>query len=263
MPKRPRQPTSPDDGRPAPPPPPPASLVKLLKKEKKVVEYFTALQANLEYDVKKWKRRARECQEESRNLKEQVDEFKNEPPRLTNSQTEETTLKEKPSNESGGQIPGQANQSQPPTEGIPVEDAMFNFESSSDEEKNENDEKKGATRSNLAGFAINGDILESSDDEASLPPPKKTTKRPSGYLPPQDGNITKSISQAEPNTDYHDEDFALKQLIEADKCLQRLGIKLVDEHEVVVVDEPATGMVAEEGALEKESLNIADVLMSP
>ena len=102
---------------------------------------------------------------------------------------------------------------------------MFNFESSSDEEKNENDEKKGATRSNLTGFAINGDMLESesSDDEAPSPPPKKTTKRQSGYSAAQDGSIAKSISQAGSNTAYFDEKFALKQLIEADKCLQRLA----------------------------------------
>ena len=256
MPKRPRQPISSDDGRPDPPPPPPASLVKLLQKDKKAVQYFTALQANLEYDVKKWKRRAREYQEESRDLKEQVDEFKQKPPRLTNSQSKETIFKEKPSNDSGGQIPVQEKQSKPPSEGTPVEDAMFNFESSSDEEKNENDEKKGATRSNLTGFAINGDMLESesSDDEAPSPPPKKTTKRQSGYSAAQDGSIAKSISQAGSNTAYFDEKFALKQLIEADKCLQRLGIRLVDEDEVVVVGESATGLVVVEGALEKETL---------
>jgi hypothetical protein len=253
MPKRPRQPTPPDDGRPDPPPPPPASLVKLLKKEKKMLEYFTALQANLEYDVKKWKRRAREYQEESRNLKEQVDELKQRPPRLLASQTKETNLKEKPSSNSGAQIAGQANQSQPPTDIIPVEDAMFEFESSSDEEKNENDEKEEAARSTHTGLAINGDMLGSSDDEASSPPPKKTTKRRSGNSAPQAGNITKYLSIAQSNADYYDEEFALKQLIEADLCLQRLGIKLVDEHEVV--DEPATELVAEEGALEKENLS--------
>jgi hypothetical protein len=256
MPKRPRQPMSSDDGRPNPPPPPPASLVKLLKKEEKVLEYFTALQANLEYDVKKWKRRAREYQEESRNLKEQVDESEKKPPRLTNSQTNKTTLKEKPSNDSGDQIPGQESQSKSPTEGIPVEDAMFNFESSSDEEKNENDGNKGATRSNFTGLAINGDMLES-DDEASSPPPKNTTKRQSDYSALPDGNITKYFSRAESNTGYYDEKFALRQLVEADECLHRLGIKLVDEHQVeveVMVDEPATKLAAVEGTLEKETL---------
>jgi hypothetical protein len=65
MPKR-KRPSQPD--RPPPPPPPPKSLVSLLKSDKKVLQYFTLLQANLEADTQKWKGRAGEYQKECEEL---------------------------------------------------------------------------------------------------------------------------------------------------------------------------------------------------
>lgn len=54
--------------RPPPTPPPPASLVKLLGKDKKVLQYFQALQANLESDVQIWKDRAHAWEQQVKAL---------------------------------------------------------------------------------------------------------------------------------------------------------------------------------------------------
>jgi hypothetical protein len=69
MPKR-KRPSQPD--RPPPPPPPPQSLVNLLKSDKKVLQYFTLLQANLEADKQKWKGRAGDYQKECEELKKKL-----------------------------------------------------------------------------------------------------------------------------------------------------------------------------------------------
>eukprot|EP00980_Cylindrotheca_fusiformis_P015976 scaffold4690_cov116-Cylindrotheca_fusiformis.AAC.6 len=62
-----------DGEKPDPPPPAPAPLVKLLQKNSKVLKYFQSLQANLDYDVQKWKNRARKHQAESAEWKEKAD----------------------------------------------------------------------------------------------------------------------------------------------------------------------------------------------
>ena len=58
---------------PAPPPPPPAPLVKLIQKNSQVLQYFEALQANLDYDVEKWKKRARHHEAKSLEWKEKFE----------------------------------------------------------------------------------------------------------------------------------------------------------------------------------------------
>ena len=77
--KRPRQqsfPTHlPAQPPPAPPPIPPKSLISLIRANKSVLQYFTSLQENLEYDVKKWKIRAQQAE---RKLKE----LQNEPTKV-------------------------------------------------------------------------------------------------------------------------------------------------------------------------------------
>lgn len=69
--KRQRKESDSKDGgeqRPSPPPPAPPSLIRLLKKDKKVLEYFRALQVNLNYDVEKWKKRSHAYKEELEEL---------------------------------------------------------------------------------------------------------------------------------------------------------------------------------------------------
>jgi len=56
---------------PSPTPPPPKSLINLLRSNKNVFSYFTSLQKNLEYDVKKWKQRARNAEKQLELLKQQ------------------------------------------------------------------------------------------------------------------------------------------------------------------------------------------------
>mmetsp|Transcript_25582 Transcript_25582/g.37787 ORF Transcript_25582/g.37787 Transcript_25582/m.37787 type:complete len:998 (-) Transcript_25582:10-3003(-) len=71
MPKRKRE-ESVNDERPPPPPPPPAALVRLLQSNKKVLEYFTLLQANLDYDKQKWKNRSSSLKRECEDLRKKV-----------------------------------------------------------------------------------------------------------------------------------------------------------------------------------------------
>ena len=67
---------------PNPPPPPPASLVRLIRKDPKVLHYFQALQANLSWDVKKWKQKARMLQAEKDKLlpQQQQQQEETQPP---------------------------------------------------------------------------------------------------------------------------------------------------------------------------------------
>ena len=44
-------------------PDPPPALIKLLQKDKKVLNYFTSLQSNLNLDVKRWKDKALDYKE--------------------------------------------------------------------------------------------------------------------------------------------------------------------------------------------------------
>jgi len=54
-------------------PDPPPALIKLLQKDKKVLNYFTSLQANLNLDVKRWKDRALEYKQKYQELLQQTD----------------------------------------------------------------------------------------------------------------------------------------------------------------------------------------------
>jgi hypothetical protein len=65
--------------RPDPPPPPPASLVRLIQKDAAVLEYFQALQSNLDFDVQKWKSRARSFEQEREILQKEVTQLKAQP----------------------------------------------------------------------------------------------------------------------------------------------------------------------------------------
>ena len=60
---------------PTPVPDPPASLIKLLQKDKKVLQYFTSLQENLNLDVKRWKNKALEYKAKAKKLQEQNDDL--------------------------------------------------------------------------------------------------------------------------------------------------------------------------------------------
>eukprot|EP00977_Amphora_coffeiformis_P007157 scaffold1562_cov170-Amphora_coffeaeformis.AAC.10 len=55
--------------RPPPPPPPPKSLVQLLRQDQSVLDYFQALQANLEADVQIWKDRAKDWERQVKELR--------------------------------------------------------------------------------------------------------------------------------------------------------------------------------------------------
>jgi len=57
----------------APVPDPPVSLINLLRKDKKVLNYFTALQQNLDRDVQKWKEKASEYRSELRKRRRRGD----------------------------------------------------------------------------------------------------------------------------------------------------------------------------------------------
>jgi GR25 family glycosyltransferase involved in LPS biosynthesis len=67
-----KRPNTDGEQRPAPPPPAPPALIRLLKKDKKVLDYFRALQVNLNYDVEKWKTRANSYREELEEIKRDV-----------------------------------------------------------------------------------------------------------------------------------------------------------------------------------------------
>ena len=57
------------------PPPPPPSLVELIQNNDKVLEYFQSLQANLDYDVDKWKGRAKQFEVESLEWKKKFNQL--------------------------------------------------------------------------------------------------------------------------------------------------------------------------------------------
>ncbi|KAL3938840.1 MAG: hypothetical protein SGBAC_006317 [Bacillariaceae sp.] len=78
---------------PNPPPPPPAALVKLIQKNKSVLKYFQALQENLDYDVTKWKRRARKNHAESLEWKAKAEQLEIE----RSSSSSVTASKKRPS----------------------------------------------------------------------------------------------------------------------------------------------------------------------
>eukprot|EP00536_Pseudo-nitzschia_multiseries_P006797 jgi/Psemu1/193922/e_gw1.149.25.1 len=75
-PKRPRTaasqplPQEEEEERPDPPPPAPPALIRLLGKDKKVLDYFRALQLNLSYDVEKWKKRSKSHQDQLEELRQ-------------------------------------------------------------------------------------------------------------------------------------------------------------------------------------------------
>lgn len=54
-------------------PDPPPALIKLLQKDKKVLNYFTSLQSNLNLDVKRWKDKALDYKEKYEELMQQTD----------------------------------------------------------------------------------------------------------------------------------------------------------------------------------------------
>lgn len=61
--------------RPPPPPAPPRALVKLLQTNAAALKYFQALQNNLDFDVRKWKTRARAHEKTCRDLQAQIDQL--------------------------------------------------------------------------------------------------------------------------------------------------------------------------------------------
>lgn len=61
-----------DLDRPDPTPRPPQALVNLLQNDADVVSYFVSLQSNLDYDVERWKQRAKTAQAENEKLTRQL-----------------------------------------------------------------------------------------------------------------------------------------------------------------------------------------------
>ncbi len=115
--------------RPSPPPPAPPSLVRLLKQDKKVLEYFRALQVNLNYDVEKWKKRSHAYKEELEELQ------RNE-------------KKKSRQIENGVELSTKAGVKQKVS--TQIDDSAFDFElSSSSEEDNDSDGRDDGHRQKL------------------------------------------------------------------------------------------------------------------
>ena len=112
--------------RPSPPPPAPPSLVRLLKKDKKVLEYFRALQVNLNYDVEKWKKRSHAYKEELEELQRKEKKKEQRVENVVDSSTGAGT-KQKASTQ--------------------IDDSAFDFElSSSSEEDDDGDDRDNGHR---------------------------------------------------------------------------------------------------------------------
>lgn len=91
-----RGPSSP----PKAPPPPPPSLVELIQNNDKVLEYFQSLQANLDYDVDKWKGRAKQFEAESLEWKKKFNQLQKKRSRAESSNKRRKDLEKAETNTS-------------------------------------------------------------------------------------------------------------------------------------------------------------------
>ena len=171
--------------RPEPPGQAPKSLVALIQKNKKVHSYFTALSENLEYDVKKWKDRARhyeallkEAQADNERLQQEHERRKQdngdreeESPARKRQRQKATTANEEPPSLQAAPIVPQTSVTEPSVAGPPrtihvgtqppeestaaiddeMDHAMFESESSDDDDdnrkvKNVAQKKQGTTK---------------------------------------------------------------------------------------------------------------------
>jgi len=127
--------------RPAPPPPAPPSLIRLLKKDKKVLDYFRALQVNLNYDVEKWKKRSNVYKEELEELKREVQKKREETDRIVD-------LPRSPRPEQKSSPPVNLEATKKETQ---IDDSAFDFDfsSSSDEDIGGDDKEDAKTQKPL------------------------------------------------------------------------------------------------------------------
>lgn len=267
--KKRRKTTTQEQERPTPPPPPPATLVKLLQTDAKVLTYFQALQTNLDYDVQRWKTRAKlqeaKCEELQQQIMQQTttkSSKSSKPPKKPQSkQKESDNLKESKAQTKSIRAPSKTameSKSTPdagePALGVEVPfDENYLMDDLSSDSSSEGGGGSPPTNTGLAihskkaNIANNAMILDFSsdddddddreeeidEDEHPTIPKKKATEKKSNRPPPL-GIHQVSGSHSKDSDDGSDEfpdslQTAIDQLKIAGQHLQMLGIALLEE----------------------------------
>lgn len=237
-----------DEGEaPDPPPKPPASLVKLLQKNSHVLKYFQSLQANLDYDVQKWKNRARKHQAESLKWKEKVEhlekrhiasiangsESKRDTKASFNTETKQKEIQAEPERKrlKVAPLPVAAASVR---EKVDEDEDWLDLESSGSDEDDQDffDEKKNKeSRASLPVtqaaplniLALSSDDSDEEEDDTSM-----------GWLEISRSGKLEKAEDRRPRTEARD--AALRNLREAQQLLDRVGVSLVTENLVSVTE---------------------------
>ena len=194
---------------PAPPPPPPQSLVDLLQSDAAVLRYFASLQSNLEADVGAWRDKAQKYKREAVALRRKLEQAENE----------------------------RRHRKREECDGSDSSDADHDSDASFDAARKK--ESAGAHRSKKTQLKAK----ESANTNGNKKSSSKSTRRKkkdddaTSAIPMVQGrNGEADIDQTAPFEDYHskrisgaDRAAILSQLDEAYRCLERLGVSLVDE----------------------------------
>ena len=239
--------------RPEPPPPPPSSLVRLIQKDSAVLEYFQALQSNLDFDVQKWKTRARAYEQEKEALQRELDALKQKPSggasaredpykdavdELPPTSIRPDSLRVDPDKDPDMSRKSDALERKPISQATPLpvenDDFELEFSSSSSEDEDENEKVAPATgresgRHVDSSFGIHKmsnrlDLSFSSSEEendeggeADIRTPSSEPLKASSHRPRLAANVQ----------------LAVDQLTYAFETLQDLGIVLVEMEELM------------------------------
>ncbi len=229
--------------RPSPPPPAPPSLIRLLKKDKKVLEYFRALQVNLNYDVEKWRKRSNAYKEELEELKRKEQKRREETDQLANLPPEKSSFR----------IDPEATKKE-----TQIDDSAFDFElSSSSEDEIDGDDKEDTrtqkpllstvSKQQAAGRSYRFNVDEDDDDDEDDNSEDLGSKNRENYHDEQHRRnwkyrtdmsenipVNESSKKFSGNREHHSKDklvpkriqIAWKSLRKADEYLKEIGIFL-------------------------------------
>lgn len=211
--------------RPAPTPAPPAALVSLIQKDSAVLKYFKSLQANLDYDVDKWKAEAKMWKEIARdNSRDGLVPAVKRPARTNGKNGEKRSSSKKKDQRTDKNVLAQS-------------DSFDEHEIPASNTKLEYNNKEGAD--DESNIPITDEALFGGSDESSAAQSSCYDENLEGATQEQNNSLGSNTRAS----------VVLEKLKDAQKCLHLLGVSLV-EVEVKTINHPPAAVAAAENTNE-------------
>ena len=221
--------------KPKPPPNPPTSLVSLMQTDVSVLSYFQDLQANLEYDVEKWKHEAAKWKHIATTSAAHA----------SNNTTYTQRKKNGSNNAAGRKKRRSTHTSKRGHNKIMKPSTMKNDQGKDDDE--------GITIP-ITDDALFGDMSDDSSCNSSDHSCNSAQKQPSN-VQQQQQCVTKSSGEIS-SFEIDRSSYILEKLIEAKKCLDALGVSLVEVEEIESTDAVSSNVEGDKQSKAEEELCI-------